>query len=258
MDILRRELNEIYEAQCLRDEYLPPGEVAKVRAAAGGMASLTGGCTVVTDASCDRCYIRAGRFGRLMGFADSEALDITVNSSDEDEIYNRLHPADLAEKRILEYEFFKLADILPPEEKTPLYATCRLRMKDSAGVYRMVDNSTRVVGLSPGGRMWLILCCYDLSPQQFFVEDGIMARIVNNATGDVRAIAVERTRGEILSPREKEILMLIQQGLPSKQIAALLGISLNTVNRHRQNIIAKLSVGNSIEAVMAAKAMRLL
>ena len=53
-------------------------------------------------------------------------------------------------------------------------------------------------------------------------------------------------------------MRLIQQGRASKQIAAALGISVNTVNRHRQNIISKLSVGNSVEAITAAKAMRLL
>lgn len=62
----------------------------------------------------------------------------------------------------------------------------------------------------------------------------------------------------MLSDREKEVLKLIRDGRPSKQIADMLGISIHTVNRHRQNIIAKLSVGNSIEAVTAAVAMKLL
>lgn len=44
---------------------------------------------------------------------------------------------------------------------------------------------------------------------------------------------------------------MIHSGKPSKQIAAILGISVYTVNRHRQNILAKLSVGNSIEAITA-------
>ena len=63
---------------------------------------------------------------------------------------------------------------------------------------------------------------------------------------------------QILSAREKEILRLIMDGKPSKQIADLLNISIHTVNRHRQNILEKLSVGNSVEAIMAAKAMKLI
>ncbi len=63
---------------------------------------------------------------------------------------------------------------------------------------------------------------------------------------------------QILTQREKEVLTLIKAGKLSKEIAELLGISLHTVNRHRQNILEKLSVGNSVEAIMAATVMRLL
>ena len=67
-----------------------------------------------------------------------------------------------------------------------------------------------------------------------------------------------RRRPHILTSREKEILSLIREGKPSKQIAALLGISIHTVSRHRQNIIEKLSVGNTVEAIMAASLMKLM
>lgn len=72
------------------------------------------------------------------------------------------------------------------------------------------------------------------------------------------ALAFSDMKKQILSAREKEILRLIMDGKPSKQIADLLNISIHTVNRHRQNILEKLSVGNSVEAIMAAKAMKLI
>jgi len=49
-----------------------------------------------------------------------------------------------------------------------------------------------------------------------------------------------------------------RRGDAQQQIASRLGISVNTVSRHRQNILARLSVGNSIEAYAAATAMKLL
>lgn len=61
-----------------------------------------------------------------------------------------------------------------------------------------------------------------------------------------------------LFQKEKEILGLIKKGMSSKNIAATLYISVNTVNRHRQNILEKLSVSYSIKACRAAKAMKLL
>lgn len=85
-----------------------------------------------------------------------------------------------------------------------------------------------------------------------------MPYIVNNGSGEIIELELGERRKHLLSEREKEILRLIQSGKPSKQIAAILDLSVHTVNRHRQNIIEKLSVGNSIEAVMAATAMKLL
>ena len=87
---------------------------------------------------------------------------------------------------------------------------------------------------------------------------GIHASIINGLTGDVRAMNFSDRRNKILTGREKEILLLIRIGLQSKEIADRLGISTYTVSRHRQNILSKLSVGNSIEAIAAATAMSLL
>lgn len=57
---------------------------------------------------------------------------------------------------------------------------------------------------------------------------------------------------------KKEILQLINKGKMSKDIAQTLSISINTVNRHRQNILEKLQVNNSIEACRIAKELHLL
>lgn len=257
MDILRKELNSIYAAQHLGLELLPSVVLDDVRDMAAAIVRATDACAVITDASCDRCYIYSGRFGELMGFSKSSPACVEADSSDEDVIYNRIHPEDLVDKRMLEFEFFRKADASPADCRTDARATCRIRMRDRAGRYRYVDNSTQVARLSPGGEIWLILCRYDLAPEQRG-EEGITPRIVNNATGEITPLSFEARRCQILTEREKQIMRLIREGRPSKQIAAGLGISINTVNRHRQNIIAKLSVGNSIEAITAATAMKLL
>lgn len=256
MDILRKELDGIYSAQRLGEENLPPGDVETVKKMAEGVVMVKNGCAVVTDASCDRCHVYPGAFGGLMGFADSRHV-LEFDSSDEDLIYNLIHPEDLVDKRFLEYEFFMLADSVTPDDKLSYRATCRLRMKDPEGKYRYVDNSTQVIRLSPAGKIWLILCLYDLSSNQN-AESGISPCIVNAKSGEIKALSFDAKRSRLLSEREKEILLLIKDGKPSKQIADILGISVHTVNRHRQNIIAKLSVGNSIEAITAASAMKLL
>lgn len=49
-------------------------------------------------------------------------------------------------------------------------------------------------------------------------------------------------RTAILSPREREVLTGIAQGLTNKQIAAELGISHRTVETHRESLMEKLNV----------------
>ncbi|MGD0262929.1 MAG: response regulator transcription factor [Verrucomicrobiota bacterium] len=45
-----------------------------------------------------------------------------------------------------------------------------------------------------------------------------------------------------LSSREVEVLQLIAEGKPNKQIAAELGMSFKTVDKHRQHLMAKLNI----------------
>ena len=66
------------------------------------------------------------------------------------------------------------------------------------------------------------------------------------------------SKKRLLSEREKEILSMIKDGKSSKMIADLLKISVHTVSRHRQNIIEKLCVSNTFEAITAARDMLLI
>lgn len=58
--------------------------------------------------------------------------------------------------------------------------------------------------------------------------------------------------GELLSPREIEILTLIADGKSSKEIALLLSISIMTVYNHRMNIKNKLNIKRNADLVKYA------
>lgn len=257
MDILRKELNNIYSSQQLDKEVLDYGDLELCKTEATTLVSINNACAVITDAASDSCFLYAGSFASLLGLTDAPSLSQAIESSDEDLIYNRIHPEDLVEKRMLEYEFFRFVDSLPTMEKTLHKATCRIRIKKRDGAYIVVANSTQILRLSPAGKIWLILCCYDLSPDQTDM-DGINPCIINNHNGAVSELHFAERKTHLLTTREKEILTLIKDGKLSKQIADILGISIHTVNRHRQNILEKLSVGNSVEAVIAAQSMKLM
>ncbi len=54
---------------------------------------------------------------------------------------------------------------------------------------------------------------------------------------------------DALTDREREVLTLIAQGLSNQDIADQLVISAKTVNRHRENIMAKLNLHSRVELV---------
>ena len=61
-----------------------------------------------------------------------------------------------------------------------------------------------------------------------------------------------------LTPREREILQLMSEGLPNKTIANRLSISERTVTTHVANIYSKLHVNNRVSAIQEAMRRRIL
>lgn len=61
-----------------------------------------------------------------------------------------------------------------------------------------------------------------------------------------------------LSPREQEVLRLLAQGMPTKDIADRLAISVKTVANHRMNIMTKLDLHNTAALVHYAAQLGLL
>ena len=57
----------------------------------------------------------------------------------------------------------------------------------------------------------------------------------------------------LLTPREREIVELILQGLTNKQIGEKLGISVKTVEAHRSRVYTKMDVHNSIQLLQTLR-----
>lgn len=73
------------------------------------------------------------------------------------------------------------------------------------------------------------------------------------ASGDIAARAAEaRTLLGVLTPRERDVLEGLAQGLPNKTIAYDLGISPRTVEVHRANLMSKLDVRSLSDALRIA------
>lgn len=64
----------------------------------------------------------------------------------------------------------------------------------------------------------------------------------------VDLVNVEEDGGGVLSPREREVLILVARGARNREIAQLLGISVQTVKNHLHNSFGKLRVRRRREA----------
>lgn len=60
--------------------------------------------------------------------------------------------------------------------------------------------------------------------------------------------AAEPSRGALLTVREREVLRGIESGMSTREIAADLGITVNTARTHAQRLLSKLGVHSRLRA----------
>lgn len=87
----------------------------------------------------------------------------------------------------------------------------------------------------------LLRACRAALQGEPFLYPGAMATLIREflARGDAE--------GDVLTPREEEILKLVAEGFSGKEIADQLFISPKTVERHRANLLAKLGMKDRVE-----------
>ena len=67
-----------------------------------------------------------------------------------------------------------------------------------------------------------------------------LPKVVAGARSDPEALSLEAVK--VLSAREIEVARLVAEGFSSKELAARLGLSVRTVEKHRANIMEKVGV----------------
>jgi DNA-binding NarL/FixJ family response regulator len=121
-------------------------------------------------------------------------------------------------------------------------------------VFTAYDTDERVLGAIRAGAKGYLLkgaSAADLASAVRAVASGGSALAPRVAAKLVSAVNAPRT-STALSPREREVLRLIAQGLPSKQIARTLGIAERTVKFHTTSLLHKLGADNRAQAVALA------
>lgn len=207
---------------------------------------------VLSDLRTNDSYIYYGGFSHILGIKKNREDD-KISSIWEEEIFSLIHPDDLTGKHLQELCFFHFIKRQPKRKRSDYYLASKLRMRTETGSYIPVFHRMFYIPAPSNCNLWLALCLY--GPLTFDIPSKCI--LVNSTNGHLTELGIQNNTN-ILSAREKQILSLIDKGLTSKEIARMLSISINTVSRHRQEILSHLQVKNSIEACRTAKELSLI
>jgi two-component system, NarL family, nitrate/nitrite response regulator NarL len=84
---------------------------------------------------------------------------------------------------------------------------------------------------------------------EVWVERRLVAELITSATSGPSA---ERARIDSLTPREREVVKLVSEGLKNKQIAQRMSVADVTVRHHLTSIFSKLEVADRLSLVVFA------
>ena len=204
---------------------------------------------VTSDLCRGTSHIFAGAFASVLGIGDYSRED----SIWEREILGLMSAEEQEQKFISELRFYHFLRHIPRHRRRNYYLVSKLRMQCSSGVTVDVLHRMYYIFDSKCETVKFAICLY--GPMTFEFAGRSMAIDSLTGLGEELTASSDNT---ILSRREKQILALINGGLKSREIADSLCISQHTVNRHRQEILSKLQVRNSLEACRLAKSLNLI
>jgi DNA-binding CsgD family transcriptional regulator len=167
-----------------------------------------------------------------------------------------MHPDDLQYGLLMRERIYAVLGGFPPEEKMKYKLIHEMRVKNRQDEYIRIIEQEQVVELDNTGNIWLMMSVIDVDASH--ESEVTRSHLYNFETGEQMFINLSDTLEEPITAREVEVLQMMKHGLLSKEIADVMQVSINTVNSHRQNILRKLNVNNTIEAVNLAQRLGLL
>ncbi|MDE7381966.1 MAG: helix-turn-helix transcriptional regulator [Muribaculaceae bacterium] len=212
------------------------------------MALIENALVVVSD--------MVGKTSRIFpgGFADRLGLEACQheNSIWETTILSHLPESELDVKIISELKFYHYIKNRP-KSKRDYYLLTKLRFTGCNGEIIKTAHRMFYVYERDSQRIRYAVCIY--APLTFDFKGRSV--IVNSITG-VHEELTSTYVPNILSNRERQVLSMIAEGRKSAEIAELLNLSIHTVSRHRQEILSKLQVKNSIDACCMGRSLELI
>ncbi|QIU97096.1 helix-turn-helix transcriptional regulator [Bacteroides faecium] len=236
---------EMWAKQCLSANDIDYTAWERDKSMLHRLSKISHSCTFVVDVyKCSYTYA-SSNFVDLLGY-DSHKIETLEKQGDY--LESRIHPDDRAQLAALQVTLSQFIYSLPLEQRNEYSNIYSFRILNARQQYIRVTSRHQVLEQDRNGKAWLVIGNMDISPDQKHSEtvDCTVLNLKNGEFFSPSSLSIPSTN---LTHREIEILRLIQKGLLSKEIADKLCISIHTVNIHRQNLLRKLGVQNSIEAI---------
>jgi two-component system, NarL family, response regulator NreC len=136
--------------------------------------------------------------------------------------------------------------------KLPHTAIVFLSMhSDESYVLKALKSGAKAYLLKDSAEYDLINAIKAVTEGKAFFSPAISKMLVEDYMLQMREREVEDSY-ELLTTREREILQLFAEGKAPKEVAALLNLSLYTVETHRSNIFQKLNLHSGAELILYA------
>lgn len=248
----RKELNDEFSSQRRYAGMLASDVEEKYIRIARGYAEIENALVVLSILDRNESIVIHGKFSDCLDIDKSRCCG-RISSIWEDEIFKAVHPDDLEMKIMQELLFYHHVNRQHQQHRFDRCLMQRLRMKGANGQWTDTLHRLYYIPDDNGRTIRFALCLYG----PMTVNLKAQSVVLDTLTGD--QLVLDNTVGKkILSKQEIEVLKLIDSGHRSKGVAEILNISIHTVSRHRQNIIAKLNVRNSTEACKIARNLTLI
>ena len=204
---------------------------------------------------CKKTHVfHSSNLGTVLGYTPSD-----LSNGGDLFLDTKVHPDDYAILLQNAISLLKLFFNFSVDEKLNYKLVSEYRILNACNNYVRVVEQQQALALDTCGNLWLALSILDISPNQKNIHEGVKSQLLNFKTGKIISFAESNEYLiNTLTKREIEIIKLVKDGFLSKEISDKLTISLHTVNTHRQRILEKLDVNNSIEAVVLASKLGLI
>lgn len=236
---------EMWAKQCLSSADIDYSVWERDKSLLHQLSKLSRNCTFVVDVYKCRYVYASSNFVDLLGYDDHK---IATLERQGDYLESRIHPDDRAQLETLQIKLSQFIYSLPPEQRNDYSNIYSFRILNAKQQYVRVTSRHQVLEQDCNGKAWLVIGYMDISPDQKKSES-VDCTVLNLKSGEMFSPSPSLVSPVNLTNREIEILRLIQNGMLSKEIADKLCISIHTVNIHRQNLLRKLGVQNSFEAI---------